>query len=170
MKHTLTLGALALAIAGCSAASKISMMPAASGAPPVNAIALAPEGGLLADAVGVELSNRGFKVIDAATTSRMMTRVNMSELATAQPESLAKLRDQGIDAVLSVQSAAGYDQLPQSASARVTSTRTGQVLAGMSWQNGWGGAPGSMADRFNRKGLVEAAQEIAGAIAANLTR
>lgn len=153
-------------LAACSAPSKISMLPVSDGLPShsVKVIALTPDGGLLADAIGIELSNRGFKVIDATTTTRAMVRTGLTETVTTQPEALSKLRDQGIDAVLSVQTLAGYDQLPQSASVRVNSTDTGRVLAGMTWQNGWGGTPGSMADRANRRGLVEAAQEIADSL------
>jgi hypothetical protein len=131
---------------------------------PVKAIALAPDGGLLADAVGVELSNKGFTVVDSVATSKLMVRLNLNEIEIARPEGLAKLKDQGIDAFLTVRAAGGYDQQPQSASARVNSTHTGQVIAGISWQNGWGGQAGSIADRTMRKGLAEAASDIANAL------
>ena len=63
------------------AGSKISTLPVSSTVShPINAIALAPEGGLLAEAVGIELSNRGYTIIDAATTSRMLVRLNMDEI------------------------------------------------------------------------------------------
>jgi hypothetical protein len=132
-------------------------------------IALVPGGGLMADAVGVELANRGFTVIDPASTSNMMIRLNLNEVEIARPEGMAKLRDQGIDALLVVKTAGGYDQQPQSASARMNSTRSGQLLAGVTWQNGYGGMAGSPADRIMRKGLSEAAAEIADALAARVT-
>jgi hypothetical protein len=47
----------------------------------------------------------------------------------------------------------------------MNSTHNGQVLAGVTWQNGYGGAAGSPADRVMRKGLSEAAAEIATALA-----
>ncbi len=105
---------------------------------PVKAIALAPGAGLLADAVGVELSNRGFTVIDSASTSQMLVRLNLNEVEISTPQGLTKLKDQGIDAFLTVR-AAGEGGQPQSASARVNSTHTGQVMVGISWQNAWGG-------------------------------
>ena len=126
---------------------------------------MAPGGGLLADAVAVELANRGFTVIDPATTSNLLIRLNVTEIEVAQPEGLAKLNTQGIDAYLVVRAAGGSDGRPESASARMNSTQTGQVLAGVTWQNGWGGRAGSPADRVMRKNLSEAANEIASALA-----
>jgi hypothetical protein len=152
-------------ISGC-APSKVSSIPAAfQSKHSVKVIAFAPGGGILADAVGVELLNRGFTVIDASSTSSMMVRLNLNEVEITKPEGLAKLKEQGIDAILVVRSAGGHDDQPQSASARMTSTYNGQVLAGVTWQNGWGGRVGSIADRTMRKGLTEAAAEIAGALA-----
>ena len=152
-------------LVGC-ASSKVSSLPIASQTKhAVKVIAFAPGGGLLADAVGVELSNRGFTVIDSSTTSSMMVRLNLNEIEITRPEGLAKLKDQGIDAFLIVRGGGGYDENPQSASARMNSTHNGQILAGVTWQNGFGGAAGSPADRVMRKGLTEAASEIAAALA-----
>lgn len=163
----LALPALA-AIAGCGT-SQVSTAPVLGGQThAVRAIAMMPGGGLLADAVAVELSNRGFTVIDSADTSSLMARLNLNEIEITRPEGLARLRSQGVDAVLTVRAAAGYDELPQSASARVNSTQTGRVMAGVSWQNGWGGRAGSIADRTMRRGLAEAAREITDALTQSL--
>jgi hypothetical protein len=67
-----------------------------------------------------------------------------------------------------VRAAGGYDDQPQSATARVNSTHNGRVLAGASWQNGWGGRAGSIADRTMRRGLAQAAREIADALVPRL--
>jgi hypothetical protein len=131
----------------------------------VRTIAIMPGGGLLADAVAVELMNRGFTIIDAASTSNMMIRLNLNEVEIARPEGLAKFKGQGIEALLVVRGAGGYDEQPQSASARMTSTADGRLLAGTTWQNGFGGQAGSIADRVMRQGLTQAASQIAGAIA-----
>jgi hypothetical protein len=160
--------AICAAVTAC-VASKLSTIPVSGRlAAPVKIIALDPGGGLLADAVSVELSNRGFTVLDSATTSRMMARLNINEVEISTSVGLEKLKAQGVDAYLTVRAAGGYDQQPQSASARVNSTSTGQVVAGITWQNGWGGQAGSMADRTMRKGLSEAAAEIAEALARSL--
>ena len=86
-------------------------------------------------AVGIELSNKGFTVIDSATTSKLMIRLNLNEVEIMRPEGLSKLKAQGIDAFLTVRAAGGYDQQPQSATARVNSTHTGQVIAGIPAQS-----------------------------------
>jgi len=167
-RRLLTAITLTIGLSGCGG-SQVSTIPNSGKAShAVRAIAISPSGGLLADAVAVELSNRGFTVIDGADTSRMLARLNLNEIEIAQPEGLAKFRHQGIDALLSVRVAGGYDQNPQSATARVNSTHTGKVIAGVTWQNGWGGTTGSPADRIMRKGLVQAAQEITEGLVRNL--
>ena len=163
----LALGTLAT-LAGC-AASKVSSLPVSSAAvQSVKVIAFAPGGGVLADAIGVELSNRGLTVIDSAATSSMMIRLNLNEVEITKPEGLNKLKGEGIDAILVVRAAGGQDDNPQSASARMNSTQNGQVLAGVTWQNGFGGQAGSMADRVMRKGLADAAAEIATSLVARV--
>lgn len=159
---------IAVFVGGC-ASSKVSVVPVAGAlTQSVKSIAMSPDSGLLAEAVAVELSNRGYTIIDSATTSRTMVRLNLNEIDIARPEGLAKLRDQGIDALLTVRAAGGYDDQPQSATARVSSTHTGRVVAGITWQNGWGGQAGSIADRTMRKGLAQAAKEIVDALAKKL--
>jgi hypothetical protein len=165
VNRRLYISLLAAALLSSCATSKVSSLPVSSQAKhTVKVIAFSPGGGLLADAVGVELSNRGFTVIDSATMSSMMIRLNLSEIEITRPEGLAKLKDQGIDAFLVVRTAGGYDQNPHSASARMNSTHSGQVLAGVTWQNGFGGIAGSPADRVMRKGLADAATEITNAL------
>ena len=171
IKFKLMVAFLALvAIVGC-ASSKISQLPITSAIAPthvVRSIAMANEGGLLAEAVGIELSNLGYTVIDSSTTSKLMVRLNIDEIEIATPQGLEKLKDKGIDAYLTVKGAGAYDDQIQSASARASSTHTGRIIAGVSWQNGWGGQAGSLADRTMRKGLAETAQEIARSLAASL--
>jgi len=155
--------------AGC-ATSRISTIPVSGRlATSVKVIALDPGGGLLADAVGVELSNKGFTVIDSATTSKLMARLNINEIEISTPVGLQKLKEQGVEAYLTVRAAGGYDQQPQSASARVNRKDTGQIVAGITWQNGWGGQAGSIADRTMRKGLAEAVTEIAEALVKSIS-
>lgn len=171
MKRYLVLAGVFIAVAilaGC-ASSRVSALPTiAKPATLVRTIALAPTGGILSEAIGVELSNRGFVVIDSATTSKLMIRLNLNEVEIAKPEGLTKLKGEGIDAYLSVSAAAGYDQLPQSASVGMNSTHNGQILAGVTWQQGWGGQAGSIADRVMRKGLSDVAAEITDALVKNI--
>lgn len=149
--------ATSMLIISCSG----SQVSSVTGSLPRNVkIALAPSGGVLADAIGVELFNRGFTVFDTNQVSNLLVRLNMTEIELADPNNLSLLKDQGIDAVLNVKSTVAYDGKPQSASVRINSTSTGEILAGLSWQNGWGGQAGSIADRSMRKDIAEAAKEI----------
>lgn len=133
--------------------------------PPNIVIALAPSGGVLADAIGIELFNRGFTVVDTQQFSDFMIRHNMTELQFSQPQNLKLIKEEGIDAILMVKSVAGYDQKPQSATVRLNSTDDwGKIIAGVSWKNGWGGRPGSIADRSMRKDIPGAAEEIVQAL------
>jgi len=154
-------GIVVLVASVSCATSKLSTSPSQTPSHSVKSIAMAPSGGLIADAIAVELFNRGFHVIDTAETSNLLVRMGLSEIEVTTPENLARLRDQGVDAYLVARSAAAADGRPQSASVRVNSTHTGAILAGVTWQNGWGGIAGSPADRVMRKDLTEAAVEIA---------
>lgn len=157
-----------IALAGCGTSQVSTLQSSNAQKVAVKTIAMMPGGGLLADAVAIELSNKGFTIIDPAGTSSLMVRLNLNEVEISRPEGLGKLRSQGIDAVLVVRAAGGYDQQPQSASARLNSTADGQLLAGTTWQNGFGGRAGSMADRVMRQGLSQAAAQIANEIAARI--
>jgi hypothetical protein len=165
MRKIIIAALTSIALAGC-ASSKVSSLPATSySGPAIHTIAMAPSGGLLADAVAVELSAKGFRVIDTTATSNLLVRLDLTEVEVITPKGLSVLKGKGVDAVLSVRSSSTSDGNPQSASARLNSTDTGQLVAGATWQNGFGGRSGSIADRVMRKGLNEAAVEIASAIA-----
>ncbi len=128
-------------------------------------IALAPSGGILADAVGIELFNRGYTVIDTAQMSNLMVRYNMTEIELSKPQNLKALKEEGIDGILTVKSVRGYDRKPQSAAVRINSTKAwSEIIAGVSWQNGWGGQQGSIVDRSKRKDITGAAKEIVRAL------
>jgi hypothetical protein len=164
--RSMSLAAIALALAGCSLAR---VSTAGSGSPiPIKTIAMMPGGGLMADAVAVELANKGFTIIDAASTSSMISRVNAKELEISNPESLSRIRAQGVDAILNVRGAVSTDGEPQSASARMTSTHNNMLIAGVTWQNARAGQEGSIADRTVKKGLSDAAAQIANELAARM--
>lgn len=128
---------------------------------PVKTVALMPSGGVLADAVGIELLNLGLDVIDTAAVTSLMARFNLTEVELAQRQNIRKLSDEGIDTILLVKSVSGYDSRPESASVRLVSTATGRLIVGATWQNGKGGAKGSPADGMMRVNLSSAARSIA---------
>jgi hypothetical protein len=161
---------LALVTAACSGATMSTPMNLRSLPETIESVAMAPSGGVLADAIGTELFNRGFQVIDTQETSNYLVRLNLDEIELMQPKSLTAMRGRGIKAILSVRAVAGYDNKPQSASVRVVSTQTGEVVAAVTWQNGQGGARGSPADAMMRKDIVGAAQQIAQSLVIQLRR
>lgn len=135
---------------------------------PIRTIAMMPNGGVLADAIGLEMLRFGLNVIDTGKVSGLMVRDNLNEIEVTQPQNLSRLYSDGIDAILMVKSVAGYDERPQSASVKLVHTKTGQLIAGVNWQNGRGGAQGSPADQGARVDLAIAAQQIANALGKSL--
>lgn len=160
MKNLFVLSCL-IFICGCATAKIQSTSTTRTPSHAVNAIAISPSSGLIADAIAIELFNLGYDVFDMQQTSNMLIRMGLDEIEINKPSSLEKLKEAGIDAYLSAKSVGGEDDRPESASVRVTSTHTGAIIAGLTWQNGWGGREGSPADRIMRANLSEAAAQIA---------
>ena len=127
---------------------------------PIRSIALNPSGGILADAVGMELLNRGYNVLDTQETSNLLVRMDASEVEWMEPAQLSKMRERNIDAILIVRTASNSDGLPVSASARLVSTQSGRVIGGVAWENAKGGAGGSPLDHMVKKGVTGAAKDM----------
>lgn len=136
----------------------------------IKSIALMPNGGILADAVGTELLNYGYNVIDATTVSSIMIRNNIEEVEITLPKNLSVFAEMEIDALLVLRAVAGYDDKPQSATFRLLDTKSGAIIAGGTWQNGKGGAVGSPADGMMRSDAVKAAKQIADELGKLLTK
>ncbi len=149
-----------LTLSACATAKVAQSARGTYVGPPIRTVAIAPGGGAFADAIGVELFNRGITVVDSEQTRGILGHVGISEIQIATPQSYAALRSAGADALLIVKSVMSDDGTPESASARLTSTASGEIVAGITWQNGWGGMRGSIADRTMRKNLAEAASEV----------
>jgi hypothetical protein len=156
-----------VACAGAKISAPVQLPPLVD---KVDSLALAPSGGVLADAIGTELFGTGFKVIDTQETSNFLVRMNLDEIEILTPRSLTALQARGINAVLSVKAVGGYDGKPQSATVRVVSTKSGELVGSVNWQNGRGGAQGSPADAMMRKDIVSAAQQIGKSLADQLRR
>lgn len=146
---------------GC-ATSKLSKSKVRLGSShPVKVIALAPDGGLMADAIGIELYNHGIRVVDSNETTEIMIQSDISNLKYLERKNLRILKDSGIDGYLTVKVVFMSDGKPSSVSARLSSTHTGELLAGVSWQAGWGGMYGSIAHNIMSQNVNDAAEEIA---------
>ncbi|MBI1264736.1 MAG: hypothetical protein GC187_08375 [Alphaproteobacteria bacterium] len=157
--------ALALGLGACASSNVRSTGAAAVSPSEAGTIALAPGAGILGDAVLLELSTYGFRVIEAEATERLMGRLGLDEFDMTTASGLSELARNGVDTVLIVRSAGGYDDNIQSATARLVSTSDGSLLSGATWQNGFAGQQGSIADRMMRRGLNQAAVELADALA-----
>jgi hypothetical protein len=73
--------ALVLVLAVGCAESKVSQSVGQPyKGPRVKSIAISPGGGVLGDAVGVELFNKGFSVVDSGEAGRLLGRSELSEL------------------------------------------------------------------------------------------
>lgn len=159
---------LALLLSSC-AGSKVSLQTFNSqDSSSIKTIAIGPSSGVLGDAVATELGGCGYTVVDTMATQRLMARSNLDEVEIALPAGQQAFAKEGIDALLTVSAVGGYDQQPQSASARIQSTKTGELVTGVTWENGWGGRAGSIADRTMREGLTGAAKEIGGELCKGL--
>ncbi len=170
IRQFLLVATMAITLFGC-ASSKVTTLPIASQpSHPVKTIAMQPKAGPVTGAIAVEFSNKGFEVIDSSSMADLLDRLGVSERDASKPDGMAKLQAQGIDAYFTVQGVVANDGRPINASARLTSVHTGKVLAAVSWENGWGGQAGSIADRSMRKGVAEAASEIATALVKDISQ
>lgn len=163
------LAALVLTV-GCASARITSVASQPYTGPRISSIAISPGGGVLGEAVGVELFNLGFQVIDPGQTAQIVGRVNATDIEIGQPQDIAALRGAGADAVLIVKAVNGYDGNPTSASARMIGLADGNIVAGLSWQNGSCGEEGSPCDRSRRRNTAAAAVTIAQELRRRLTR
>lgn len=156
-------------LVGCATQGMDVSRSASSAGTTIKRIALMPGGGVLAEAVGIQLMNQGFDVVDMSSATSTSARLNLDELEIARPANLKALASEyGVDGVLIVKSVGGYDGKPNSAAARIIDTRTGSLLAGVTWQNGKGGAQGSPADNLMRSDVSVAAKNIARGITSAL--
>ena len=88
---------------------------------PIRSIAIVT-GDPLANAIGTELYNQGFRAFEVPPTQELT------------PKALQSLASRGVDAVLVVRSTKqGFDPLPQSASVRLIRTPGGETVASPSW-------------------------------------
>ena len=131
---------------------------------PIRTIAIAPTGGILAEAIGIELLNYDYKIVDIAQTTNLMMRLNLEEVELSQPQNMSLLAEENIDALLLVKSVAGYDDNIQSATAKLILTRNNKAVVGIIWENASAGQQGSLADRDVRVGLSYTATQIVRAL------
>lgn len=132
--------------------------------PESSKIAIAPHGGALADAIGIELFKRGYLIVDAKQLADLLVREKLNDSDMSEPHNLLMLKKNGIDAVINVNAAVRANGFPKSASVSINDTVSWKKIAGVIWKTGWGGIPGSPADRSMRSDMGEAAKQMVDAL------
>ncbi|MFC1500592.1 hypothetical protein ACFL6T_06230 [Candidatus Zixiibacteriota bacterium] len=152
--------AIILMAAGCAGAKITEMIHARWSGTQIQSIAIDPRGGVMGEEIAMHLNSGSLRVLDADQTIQLARRVGLDEYHVNSPEGLEALRSAGADALLVLKTMIGWDGNPQVVTARLIDTRTAEVITGFSWENGWGGDFGSVADRAMRKSVSEAARQI----------
>jgi hypothetical protein len=117
-------------------------------APPIRSIAIVT-GNSLANAMGIELYNQGFRTFEVPATQELT------------PKALQSLARGGVDGILVVSTTGRkYDALPESASVRLVRTQTGETVAAFKWSNPVASTPGTPADQVVRRKLTDVAREL----------
>ena len=151
----------AMLLAGCGGSQVSVSQPPGAEIKPIHRLAILPDSGVLGDTIGKVLKDRGFNIVAAVETDAMVGGIKINQLGVTVKEYFTALNQKGIDAALSTSTRMSEDGKPDTASARVTDTVSGNSLLDVTWQNGWGGYSGSDADRAMRKSTSEAAHEMA---------
>jgi hypothetical protein len=167
-----------LLIAGCGGSKSVEVREPDYVDHSVRTLAISPSSDLvndlfgnvdtqLADAIGAQLAQRGYTVINAQATMAIVKKDGIPPADGLTPEALSAMGREGIDAALSVTSESSVMGGPamRHVRAKLISTHTGKEVGEINWSNSWGGMPGSPADYTMRKGLDAAAKEIAEALA-----
>ena len=164
MKNKITFwgfGLILVFLVGCSGSSMSVKQPKNMKNITVKRLAISPGSGVFGEAIALELFNLGVNVVDANEALAIIGRAGLSEFEITTSKGYSILKEKGIDAVLVAKAIMAQDGTPENASIRITSTENGNLIAGITWENGWGGERGSVADRTMRDNLSEAAQKIA---------
>ena len=149
---------LMLLLNGCAAGWGIPVGRFQPMDPPLKTIALAPNGGIFADLIGIELSEQGYAIVDTGATLALLVFMQRTQDDLLSPEIMAVFKGHGIDAVLLVQKVDGTDGLPQTVHIRLYSATSLAEVGGVEWGNSW-----------IRRGVLESAQEIAAAMSKGLS-
>jgi hypothetical protein len=153
---------LTLILIGC-ASQNTAVVPAVDyDGPPVQKIALT-NNGLLSDAVGLNLSAKGFAVSPALKGT--------DESSISDPQQRQLFAEAGFDALLFVKSTDDDEGRPRSATALLYAIDSGNLITGVTWENGYGfGVEGSVTNQMLRADQHEAAEKIATELARVIPR
>lgn len=165
-KHPTFLSAFLLVplLAACAGARLGNTVLSEYDGPTIRTVAVAPGGGLVAEAVAARLQTERLTVVEPNETISILEQAGVTRSQIAGEAGFQELVKHNVDALLVMRSLYGWDGHPQSVSVRLISTRTAEVITSFLWENGWGGELGSVADRIMRRDSAEAAQQIAAGL------
>ncbi|MFT3735541.1 MAG: hypothetical protein QM776_11030 [Rhodocyclaceae bacterium] len=159
-----------LMLTGCASSSvSLNQVPSHS-RHAVNKIAISTLSDPVGEAVGSDLIRRGMMVVRSWELKDIMQRLRIQDKDLDHAESLALLKAEGIDAVLSAKVVGGRIDNPNSITTLVRSTHSGQYLADIEWSNAFAGMPGSPADMLMRKRLGDGVRETGEGVLKELRR
>jgi hypothetical protein len=146
--------AVVILFQGCSMGPKVSSTFRTVTELPKGKLAIAPTSGVLGDAIGVELFQRGYDVMSATQINALYRRLHFDIWQGLTRANLSELHKSGIGMLLIVRAGTSYGILPQSAVVQVLDARDGETLAAVNWDSGddWS---------ISNPGIVAAAKQIA---------
>ena len=156
----LCLPAIILMAAGCAGTRITEMIHAPRSGSPIQSIAIDPRGGIMGEEIAMHLTSGNLRVLDSDHTTQLARRSGIDEHHLNSPAGLEALRNGGAEALLIIKTMIGWDGKPQVVTVKLIDTMTAEVITGFSWENGWGGDFGSVADRAMRRSVPEAARQI----------
>lgn len=160
---------LSVALNACGGSRVTATVSSLStGHPPLRRLAVTPGGGVFADAVGLQLAGRGHAVLTGREVAAILIQDSLALTEVLTTDGLKALRSRGVDAVLVIDSVIDPAGRVRRALVKLTSAHSGGVVAGFSWENAWGGVPGSAADQIMRKDMPAAATEVADVLTRQL--
>ena len=156
-------------VTGCAAPKILSTAKTSGGKVAVSNIALSPDGGIVADAVGASLAAMGFGIVDAGQSGNLVARSGLDEAEISTSRGLRELRAAGVDAVLKVRTTSSGNNRIKFVTAQIFDTRSRKLIASTSWQNSRSYTRGGLPSLFTNVLQLDIV-EIGDAIAKELSK
>ena len=115
---------LVMHVSGCTAGRVVPVGALQSVDSRLKTVALAPDGGVFADLIGMTLAEHGYTIIDTGATAALLVLTQQRTADLLESQGLEMLQRRGIDAVLVVSRVNAADGLPQTVHVRLHSTAT----------------------------------------------
>lgn len=163
---------LLLGLIGCTGAQVKSNFAASIANKPQYRLASASDS-ILADAIGSELLQYGFVVVERSRLSAVLDELKLNMNGVLLPENLKKVgRILNVDALFFTTAYfdANFGSKIGTASVKLVDVESGELLGGINYQNGSGCAAGSPCDSGMKESMPDTAAKIAKEIAIGLKK